>query len=126
MDKRVEESLTSGAFALGVYDLREATRLVNFDRDPERRPRTFSRSTVARWLHGYEYDVGRERRHAAPLWQADYGSGDHVLQVSFRDLIELRFVKAFRDLGLGLPTIRKCLERAVDVIGNVRPFSTRR
>jgi uncharacterized protein (DUF433 family) len=38
----------------------------------------------------------------------------------------LRFVKAFRDLGLGLPTIRNCFKRAVDEVHNDRPFSTRR
>jgi len=46
--------------------------------------------------------------------------------LSFRDLIELRFVKTFRDLGVGLTTIRDCYHRAVDEIHDDRPFSTQR
>jgi len=46
--------------------------------------------------------------------------------LSFRDLIELRFVKTFRDLGVGLTTIRDCYRRAVDEIHDDRPFSTQR
>jgi uncharacterized protein (DUF433 family)/DNA-binding transcriptional MerR regulator len=49
-----------------------------------------------------------------------------VLEVSFRDLVELRFVKTFRDLGLSLQTIRECFDRAVEVVQDQRPFSTRR
>jgi uncharacterized protein (DUF433 family) len=46
--------------------------------------------------------------------------------LSFRDLIELRFVKAFRDLGLSLPTIRECFTRAVECVQDDRPFSTQK
>jgi len=48
------------------------------------------------------------------------------LELSFRDLIESRFVKIFRDIGLGMPTIRLCFERAKEFIGDQRPFSTRK
>ena len=46
--------------------------------------------------------------------------------MSFRDLIELRFVKAFIDAGLGLKTIRNCLDYARECVNDPRPFSTRR
>jgi hypothetical protein len=46
--------------------------------------------------------------------------------LSFRDLIELRFVKAFREFGLSLFTIRECFERAVEAVKDQRPFSTQR
>jgi hypothetical protein len=45
---------------------------------------------------------------------------------SFRDLIELRFVKALRDMSLSLPTIRQCFELAVQEVKDARPFSTNR
>ncbi|QOZ09560.1 hypothetical protein XH96_19990 [Bradyrhizobium sp. CCBAU 51765] len=48
------------------------------------------------------------------------------MELSFRDLIELRFVKAFRDIGIGLPTIRACYERAAEEVKDDRPFSTQR
>ena len=128
MDKLVEKSLPalSGALDRGVYDGRDATRLVNFSRVVEEERRRVSRSTIVRWLRGYGYSVGGEQHHAPPLWQPDFAGPDAGLQVSFRDLIELRFVKAFRGLGLGLPTIRQCFRRAVSFVGDERPFSTRR
>jgi hypothetical protein len=128
MDKLVEGSVPalSGALDRGVYDGREATRLVNFSRIAEDEGKRVSQSTVARWMRGYDYSVGGERRHALPLWRPDFAGSDAGLQISFRDLIELRFVKAFRGLGLGLPTIRQCFSRAVNLIGDERPFSTRK
>jgi uncharacterized protein (DUF433 family) len=51
--------------------------------------------------------------------------GDH-LEIGFRDLIELRFIKAFLDAGLGLKAIRNCLDYARECVSDERPFSTRR
>ena len=119
------------AFGRGVYDAAEALRLLNFQRDATPVRRVQAR-TLYRWLRGYDYAASDGIRHAAPLWQPDYAVGDRdgetpmPLEISFRDLIELRFVNAFRALGLSLPAIRTCLARAVDVIGDSRPFSTRR
>ncbi len=61
-----------------------------------------------------------------PLWQSQLSMiGDH-LEIGFRDLIELRFVKAFVDAGVGLLAIRNCLEYARVCVQDERPFSTRR
>jgi uncharacterized protein (DUF433 family) len=51
---------------------------------------------------------------------------DDHLEISFRDLIELRFVKAFVDAGVGLLAIRNCLAFARECVNDDRPFSTRR
>ena len=64
--------------------------------------------------------------HSDPLWRPDYINEDDTIELSFRDLIELRFVKAFRDVGLSLPTIRECFMRAVEAVNDQRPFSTRK
>jgi uncharacterized protein (DUF433 family) len=109
----------------GVYGASEALRLLNFVRKPAADSRSVSRQTVARWMRGYEHGADSER-HSAPLWQPDYANHDDLIEFSFRDLIELRFVKAFRDLGLTLPTIRACFKRAVEEVQDVRPFSTQR
>lgn len=107
------------ALGRGVYGAAEAVRLVNFGR----RADAVSRRTLARWLRGYTHDGQR----SPPLWQPDYASDEeNEIEVSFRDLIELRFVRAFRDLGLSLQTIRQCFERAVQEVKDERPFSTRR
>jgi len=126
-----EPGAAQDALGRGVYDAAEAVRLLNFQRDstPMRRLQT---RTLYRWMRGYDYVAGDEMRHAAPLWEPDYepaGADDNnraLLEISFRDLIELRFVNAFRALGLPLPAIRICLLRAIDVIGDSRPFSTRK
>jgi len=73
------------------------------------------------------YDFGPDQKgHSEPLWTPDYLNDNDQIELSFRDLIELRFVKAFRDLGLALPTIRECFKRAVEEVQDERPFSTRR
>jgi uncharacterized protein (DUF433 family) len=110
----------------GVYSGTEALQLINFRRQNETSYGSVSRQTVVRWLRGYDYqDRSGARHHSDPLWHPDYGDDD-VVEVSFRDLIELRFVKAFRDAGLGLQTIRACFERAVEEVKDDRPFSTQR
>src|SRR5215211_3449227 len=110
----------------GVYSAPEALRLINFTRHPGPDERHLSRQTVARWLRGYNYEHDGEVRHSEPLWRPDYANDDDQIEISFRDLIELRFVKAFRDIGLSLPTIRQCFERAVEEVQDARPFSTQR
>lgn len=117
------------ALGRGSYGSTEALRLINFRRPDVSRAvagdaHRVTRITVARWLYGYEHGEAFSK----PLWQPDYAptEDEPVLEVSFRDLIELRFVKTFRDFGLSLQTIRECFERAVEVIHDQRPFSTRR
>jgi uncharacterized protein (DUF433 family) len=107
------------ALGRGAYGAAEALRLINFRRPPAMAPHKISRQTVVRWLGG------QERSQA--LWMPDFRpiENDDALDVSFRDLIELRFVKAFRDAGLSLQTIRECFSRAVDLVHDDRPFSTR-
>ena len=62
----------------------------------------------------------------APLWTPQLARHEHHIELGFRDLIELRFVKAFLDAGLGLKTIRHCLEYARAAVEDERPFATRR
>lgn len=115
-----------GALGRGVYGAADALRLVNFRRHPQGPTRSISRSTIARWLRGYDYTVDGVTRHSDPLWCPDYANDDETIELSFRDLIELRFVKSFRDVKLSLPTIRECFKRAVEAVQDQRPFSTRR
>jgi uncharacterized protein (DUF433 family) len=113
----------------GVYGTPEALRLVNFRRSYGDAHKPISAQTIARWLSGYDYKVGGKMRHAKPLWRPDYApqnDAEKVMELSFRDLIELRFVKTFRDQGLSLQTIRECFGRAVEAVRDERPFSTRR
>jgi uncharacterized protein (DUF433 family) len=116
--------LDDGVLGRGVYGAAEALRLINFQRTHAQQRRKVSRNTIARWLYGYEHGGTRSE----PLWRPDYApiEDEPALEVSFRDLIELRFVKAFRDAGLSLQTIRQCFGRAVEAVRDDRPFSTLR
>jgi uncharacterized protein (DUF433 family)/DNA-binding transcriptional MerR regulator len=113
------------ALGRGAYSAVESLRLLNFNRAGLPPARRVSRQTVARWLRGYHHGED-SAHHSEPLWTPDYRNDDDQIELSFRDLIELRFVKTFRDLGVGLATIRDCYRRAVDEVNDDRPFSTQR
>jgi uncharacterized protein (DUF433 family) len=99
----------------GSYTAPEAARLL---RTPAR--------NINRWLGGYSYRRGGKEQHVPPLWESQLSIIEEHLEIGFRDLVELRFVKAFIEAGLGLLAIRNCLEYARDLVGDERPFSSRR
>nr|KIU70176.1 hypothetical protein TR92_02355 [Brucella anthropi] len=100
---------------VGSYTAPEAARLLKTS------PRN-----INRWLGGYSYRKNDEVRHVEPLWQPQHETGDDNIELGFRDLIELRFVKAFLEAGMGLLAIRNCLEYARECVQDAHPFSTRR
>jgi uncharacterized protein (DUF433 family) len=120
MSRSADHTHVDDALGRGAYGAAEALRLINFRRSQAMAPRQISRQTVVRWLGGQD--------HSKALWTPDFRpiESDDAFDVSFRDLIELRFVKTFRDAGLSLQTIRECFGRAVDIVHDARPFSTRR
>ncbi|MBW7945036.1 MAG: DUF433 domain-containing protein [Sphingomonadaceae bacterium] len=107
--------MTEAGFGIGAYTLTEAGKLLNV-----------SPATIRRWLFGYSYDHHGPRTHQEPLWQPQYASLPDEPLLGFRDLIEARIVRGLRSLGIGLPTIRGCLRRASEIVGDSHPFSTRR
>jgi uncharacterized protein (DUF433 family) len=100
---------------IGYYTTAEASRLLQI---PAR--------NVRRWLGGYGYTSQDIRRFVAPLWQPELPAANDHIELSFRDLIELRFVQAFIDAGVGLKSIRNCLDYARALTNHSHPFSTRR
>lgn len=101
------------AVSIGVYSVAEASRLLRVS------PRN-----IRRWLGGYNYSQDDAMRSVDPLWLPDLPKAENHLELSFRDLIELRFVNAFVHAGIGLKTIRNCLEHARECVNSERPFST--
>jgi uncharacterized protein (DUF433 family) len=110
--ERITTQIPAGT---GSYTAPEAARLL----------RTSSRN-INRWIAGYSFRHNGEKRAMPPLWQSQLAMIDDHLEIGFRDLIELRFVKAFVDAGVGLLAIRNCLEYARECAKDERPFSTRR
>jgi uncharacterized protein (DUF433 family) len=101
---------------VGFYSLGDAGRLL---RVPAR--------NIRRWLGGYRFrSQDGEVVTMAPLWKPELPRNDNHIELGFRDLIELRFVAAFQEAGVGTLAIRRCIEFARDLVDDDRPFSTRR
>lgn len=102
-------------FGVGSYTIQEAARLIG----------THPRN-ISRWMRGYSYTRNMIKNQVEPLWKSEWPTDDGHVELGFRDLIELRFVKAFIDEGVGLLAIRNCLEFARSCVDDDHPFSTRR
>lgn len=107
--------MTDAGFGIGAYSLAEAGKLLHI-----------SPTTIRRWLFGYSYDHHGPRTEQEPLWRPQYGFDQEEPLLGFRDLLEARIVRGFREMHIGLPTIRACLEFAREVVDDDHPFSTRR
>jgi len=101
-------------FGIGAYTPAEAATLLHMQP-----------ITLRRWLYGYDYDHGNEVHRQPPLWKPQYELECDGPLLGFRDLIEARIVHALRKSRIGLPTIRLCIERAKEMLGEEHPFSTR-
>ena len=106
--------MISAQFGVGAYTPGEAARLLNMQP-----------ITLRRWLYGYDYDHHHAPGHQPPLWMPQYDAEQDGQLLGFRDLIEARIVHALRKSRIGLPTIRLCIERAKEMLGEEHPFSTR-
>jgi uncharacterized protein (DUF433 family) len=100
---------------VGVYTVPEAARLTRV-----------SAPRIRRWLTGYTFTSRAAQRSSAPVWERQIVSSSGELVLSFRDLLEVRFVDAFRRHGVTWRVIRLAAERAAEIIEDSHPFSTRR
>ncbi len=101
---------------IGLYTFPEASRLT---RIPIR--------DLRRWLDGYAYKErqGQTPSTMPPLWNTEL-SNTELDGISFHDLLEVRFVKAFRQHGVSLQTIRVASERARELFASDYPFTSRK
>jgi len=98
----------------GVYTLTEAERLTSVPRRP-----------IRRWAVGYRYRYKGEDRYTPPIIATEMEPVDGVPTLDFSDLMEVRFLNAFREQGVGWKAIRIAAQRAKELLGRHRPFSTR-
>jgi len=96
---------------IGIYDIRDAERLTHAPRQ-----------TIRRWLTGYTTTKGVLQ---PPMWEPDIKQTESVA-LSFRDLLELRAVYAFRKRRVSAQLLRKAIVRASEIIGSDHPFSSAR
>lgn len=99
---------------LGIYTVPEAARLAGVPS-----------SRIRRWLVGYDFGPEENRRASPPIFEGDIAS-DESLALSFADLVELRFVDAFRRVGVGWKTLRETHKKARVKLRTKHPFATGR
>jgi uncharacterized protein (DUF433 family) len=96
----------------GVYTIAEASRL---SRVPT--------SRVKRWTRGYTYWYKGLDRFSPPPVLGLLETSEPV--ITFADLLEVRFLDAFRRHGVSWKTIRTASQRAKELLGRHHPFSTK-
>ena len=99
----------------GLYTLHEAYR---FTQVPSRR--------IVRWTRGYRYLYGGKTHFSKPLIAHELNPVNNQPILSFLDLIEIRFLSAFRSYGVGWKAIRIAAQRAQEILNHTHPFSTKR
>jgi uncharacterized protein (DUF433 family) len=100
---------------IGLYTVAEASRLTGI-----------APGRLRRWLRGYTWRAGERRAGSEPVWARQVPDIEGTVGLGFLDLMEARFVDAFRKAAVPWPTIRRCAERARELIGSDHPFSTQR
>lgn len=95
-----------------MYGVSEASRLVGV-----------SSPRIRRWLVGYRYSYRGQTRWSDPLWKSEVLRIEGATSLDFLDLMEIRFVNAFRSHGVSWTTIRIAAERAGTLFGSDHPFS---
>lgn len=99
----------------GLYTVTEAARLTRV-----------SVGKIRRWLKGYNFRVGQSVHHSDAVWQGELKPIENKLALSFRDLLELRFVDAFIRAGVSWRTMRRAHARAQDELETTHPFCSNR
>jgi uncharacterized protein (DUF433 family) len=96
---------------IGFYTAADAQRLIAV---PAR--------TLRRWLLGHRHARGE----TTALWSPGVPQHGKTLELSFADLMEARFVRAFLEAGVSLQGVRLALMRAREIFQVERPFATQR
>ncbi|HUU85616.1 MAG TPA: DUF433 domain-containing protein [Phycisphaerae bacterium] len=98
---------------VGIYGVAEAARLTDV-----------RAQRIRRWLEGYTFSCAGKLHASPPVWRRQLPDVDGTLALGFLDLIEVRFVDAFRRHGVTWRTIRRAAERARVLFDNEHPFCT--
>lgn len=100
--------MISDLVGLGLYTIKEASFLTGI-----------SSISIRRWLYGYQTSSGN---WVEPLWHPQL-EGSNIEGLGFHDLLEIRFVDAFRKYGVSLQAIRLAFHSAKELYNNPYPFT---
>ncbi len=94
--------------ARGFYTAKEAAQLIEVG----------NVRRIHGWLSGYKNsDIG-------PLLERDYSRVGRIQELSFYDLMEVKFVEYFRENGVRVQTLRAALATAREVFGLQKPLAS--
>jgi len=98
----------------GVYSVAEAGRLTGV-----------SVENLRRWARGYHYTYRGRERYSPPIIGTGLEQREPEPILEFRDIIEVRFLRAFRKFGVSWSVIRRVAARVRDALQRTHPFATR-
>ena len=104
---------SSNFLGAGIYTIPEASRLTRV-----------SATRIRRWMKGYDFKTKKERHHSKPVWTSQLEALEGKIAVGFRDLMEIRFVKAFIEAGVSWKTMRLAHKAAKAKLDSDHPFCT--
>ena len=107
--------MASTGLGVGIYTPGEAARIAQMQ--PQR---------VRRWINGYAYKQGEKRRKSPPIFRRDLAALDGKNALTFLDLVEVLFVKAFLQHGVSPYGIRRAAEEASTMFNTNHPFCVKR
>lgn len=101
---------------VGLYTVAEAARLTGI-----------SRGRVRRWMKGYSFRSAGEIHVSPPVVRKESETGDQGrFALTFKDLMEVRFVHAFLEFGVTWANLRAAHDRAAQLLRTSHPFATQR
>ena len=104
-----------GLLGVGIYTVPEAAWLTNV-----------SAPRIRRWMRGYKFRVGDETHVSSAVWKPDLPEIGETLALSFRDIIEVRFVDYFLKEDVSWTILRQAATYASEFVNSTHPFSTRK
>lgn len=99
----------------GIYTVAEAALLADVPA-----------ASIRRWSSGYTYKKSGIAHAAPPKWVRAFAEIDGQTVLSFLDLMEARFIRAFRRHNVSWAAIRAAAQEASELFGDTHPFTRRR
>jgi len=82
-----------------------------------------NRHRISRWTRGYSFPYHGSRQTTPAIIGRVSDSAESPI-LTFADLIEIRFLEAFRQKGVSTKALRIASQRAKELLGRHHPFST--
>ncbi|MEK0336698.1 MAG: helix-turn-helix domain-containing protein [Nitrosopumilus sp.] len=99
----------------GIYSIPDAARLTGIHPN-----------SIRRWVSGYNYTYHNKSSISPPVISSTFKTLDSQVALAFLDLIEIRFINAFKKHGISLIHIRKAYKNAKNLLSSEHPFATRK